>query len=127
VKENGSASLVLSRGWNFNFEMEQEVQVSDRADFYIEKVRYNKDHTRIVWVSVRQDSSSKLSGPFNMVRKKMVSLMREGKQFMTIFRNEEGKYRKGQKILVVSIKGSEYIRTDEALTEQDQLENLPEF
>lgn len=101
--------------------------MSDRADFYIEKVRYNKDHTRIVWVSVRQDSSSKLSGPFNMVRKKMVSLMREGKQFMTIFRNEEGKYRKGQKILVVSIKGSEYIRTDEALTEQDQLENLPEF
>jgi hypothetical protein len=107
--------------------MEQEVQVSDRADFYIEKVRYNKDHTRIVWVSVRQDSSSKLSGPYNMVRKKMVSLLHDGKQFMTIFRNEEGKYRKGQKILVISVKGSEYIRTDQNLTEGDQLENLPEY
>ncbi len=101
--------------------------MSDRADFYIEKVRYNKDHTRIMWVSVRQDSSSKLSGAYNMVRKKMVSLLHEGKQFMTIFRNDEGKYRKGQKILMVSVKGGEYLRTDQDLTEQDQLGNLPEY
>jgi len=107
--------------------MKQELQVSDRADFYIEKVRYNKDHTRIVWVSVREDSSKKLSGPYNMVRKKIVSLLHEGKQFMTIFRNEEGKFRRGQKIGVVSIKGNEYIRTDQAETEKDQLENLPEY
>ncbi len=101
--------------------------MSDRADYYIEKVRYNKSHTRIVWVSVRQDSSSRLSGAHNMVRKKMVSLMREGKQFMTIFRNAEGKYRKGQKISVVRVKGTEYIRTDRDELEKDQLEDLPEY
>ena len=36
--------------------------MTDRADYYIEKVRYNKDHTRIVWVSVREDSDKKLGG-----------------------------------------------------------------
>ncbi len=101
--------------------------MNERADFYIEKVRYNKNHTRIVWVSVREDSSPKLSGAYNMVRKRMVSLMGEGKQFMTIFRNPEGKYRKGQKISVIRVKGNEYIRTDQDEMEKDQLKDLPEY
>ncbi len=101
--------------------------MSERADFYIEKVRYNKNHTRIVWVSVREDSSNKLSGAYNMVRKKMLSLMGEGKQFMTIFRNPEGKYRKGQKITMIKVKGADYIRTDLDETEKDQLKDLPEY
>ena len=104
-----------------------EDKVSEQADFYIEKVRYNKGNTRIVWVSVRQNSSNRLTGAHNMVRKRMISLIREGKQFMTIFRNPEGKYRKGQKISVVRVKGIEYIRTDQDELEKDQLENLPEF
>ncbi len=101
--------------------------LSERADYYIEKVRYNKDHSRIIWVSVREDSSKKLSGAYNMVRKRIMSLMHDGKQFMTIFRNDEGKYRKGQKILLISVKGNEFIRTDADQTEKDQLENLPEY
>jgi len=101
--------------------------VSGQTDYYIEKVRYNKDHTRIIWVSVREDSRSKLSGAYNMVRTKLMSLIQDGKQFMTIFRNEEGKYRKGQKISLIPVKGVEYIRTDQDPLEKDQLENLPEF
>lgn len=101
--------------------------MTDRADYYIEKVRYNKDHTRIIWVSVHQDNESKLGGAYNMVRKKIMSLMRAGKLFMTIYRTPEGKYRKGQKIAVVRVNGSDYIRTDQQEIEQDQLENLPDF
>lgn len=99
----------------------------DRADYYIEKVRYNKGRTRIVWVSVRQESDAKLGGAYNMVRQKMVSLLHAGKLFMTIFRNPEGKYRKGRSISVIQVKGSEYIRTDQETMGKDQLENLPEF
>lgn len=101
--------------------------MTDRADYYIEKVRYTKDHTRIIWVSVREDSDTKLGGPYNMVRKKIVSLMRAGKQFMTIYRSPEGKYRRGQKIVTVRVNGIEYVRTDEQAMEKDELENLPEF
>lgn len=101
--------------------------MADRADYYIEKVRYNKDHTRIIWVSVHQEDKSKLGGAYNMVRKKIVSLMHAGKLFMTVFRNEEGKYRKGQKITMVRVKGVDYIRTDLEDAEKDQLDNLPEY
>ncbi len=101
--------------------------MGDRADFYIEKVRYNKGHTRIVWVSIREDKGPKLGGSYNMVRRQMVSLIRKGKQFMTIFRNEEGKYRRGQKLAVIRVKGMEYLRTDEDIQENDRLQDLPEF
>jgi hypothetical protein len=101
--------------------------MSERADFYIEKVRYNKGHTRIVWVSVREDDGKRLGGAYNMVRNRMVNLMRQGKQFMTIFRNEEGKYRRGQKLCFVSIKGGTFLRTDTDEVEQDQLTDIPEF
>jgi hypothetical protein len=101
--------------------------MTERADYYIEKVRYNKDHSRIIWVSVRQDSETKLGGAYNMVRKKIVSLMRSGKRFMTIYRNPEGKYRKGMQIAMMRVKGVEYIRTGQDEAEKDHLENLPEF
>jgi hypothetical protein len=98
-----------------------------RADYYIEKVRYNKDHSRIMWISVREDSGSKLSSPHNMVRKQMVSLFQQGKKFMTIYRSPEGKYRKGKNAALVRVSGTDYIRTDEDATEKDQLEDLPEY
>ena len=101
--------------------------MSERADYYVEKVRYNKGHNRIVWVSVREDSGQKLGGPYNMVRKRMVNLIREGKQFMTIFRNPEGKFRKGQKLTIVNVKGAVFLRTDQDEMENDQLKDLPEY
>ncbi len=101
--------------------------MSENADYYIEKVRYNKKHDRIVWVSVRENSQNKLGGSYNMVRAKILSLIKGGKQFMTIFRNEEGKYRKGQRVAVVPMQGVDYIRTDATPGEGDQLENVPEY
>lgn len=99
----------------------------ERADFYIEKVRYNKDHSKIIWVSVREDSGTKLGGAYNMVRKRLVNLLGEGKQFMTIFRNSEGKYRRGHKLSAVKVKGITYLRTDLEVIENDLLDNVQEY
>jgi hypothetical protein len=101
--------------------------MNERADFYIEKVRYNKGHTRIVWVSVREDDGKRLGGAYNMVRNRMVNLMRQGKQFMTIHRNEAGKYRRGQMLSFVQVKGTAFLRTDANEVEQDQVADIPEF
>ncbi len=101
--------------------------MDNRADFYIEKVRYSRSHNRIIWVSVREDSGPKLSGAYNMVRKQMVSLLQEGKQFMTIFRSPTGKYRKGKILNVMRVRGNEYLRTDADQIAIDKLEDLPEY
>ncbi len=57
----------------------------------------------------------------------MVNLMEEGKEFMTIFRNPTGKYRKGKKLNVTRVKGIEYLRTDESPLPTDKLDDIPEY
>jgi hypothetical protein len=101
--------------------------MTHRADYYIEQVRYTKDHSRIIWVSIRRDSDKKLSRAYNMVRRKIVSLLRAGNVFMTIHRSPEGKYRKGSIVQMVQIKGIGYLRTDQDAIEKDQLQNIPEY
>jgi hypothetical protein len=101
--------------------------MSERADYYIEKVQYTKDHNRIIRVSVREDSGTKLSKPHDMARKEIIELLQNGKHFMTIYRNDEGKYRKGQKIVMVQVNGVDYIHTNPSQNQNDHLENLPEY
>ena len=101
--------------------------MTERADYYVEKVHLTKERDRIIRVSVRQDNESKLSKPVNMARKQVLSNIQSGKQFMTIFRNENGKYRKGQKISSVHVNGEEFLRTDVVGINQDHLDGLPEF
>ncbi|MEA4909161.1 MAG: hypothetical protein VB089_16180 [Anaerolineaceae bacterium] len=99
----------------------------EQADFYIEKVRYTKDRTRITWVSIREDSGKKLGVPYNMQRRRLVSLIRAGKRFMTIFRNPEGKYRRGKRLIMAQVNGQEVICTDPGGAGQDRLEDIPEY
>jgi hypothetical protein len=101
--------------------------VAQKADFYIEKVRYSKDRTRILSVSVREDSGSRLSKASDMDRDKLVGLINAGKHFMTIFRNDLGKYRKGQLVLAIEINGKNFLRTDEHQVKYDQLDRVPEY
>jgi len=101
--------------------------MGERADFYIEKVRYSKDRTRILSVSVREDSGTKLSKAVDMDREKLVGLISDGKQFMTIFRGDTGKYRKGQLVVLSDLNGKRFIRTDEHQVKYDQLDQVPEY
>ncbi|MBE0697488.1 MAG: DUF3892 domain-containing protein [Anaerolineaceae bacterium] len=101
--------------------------MGEKADFYIEKVRYSKDRKRILRVSVREDSGTKLTKAFDMDRDKVIGLILEGKQFMTIFRNDTGKYRKGQLVVMSEVNGRSFIRTDEHQVKTDQLDRIPEY
>jgi hypothetical protein len=101
--------------------------MGQKADFYIEKVRYSKDRTRILSVSVREDSGAKLSKAVDMDRDRMIGLIKEGKNFMTIFRNDTGKYRKGQMVLIAEVNGKQFLRTDEHQVKYDQLDRIPEY
>jgi hypothetical protein len=101
--------------------------MGQKADFYIEKVRYSKDRTKILRVSVREDSGARLGAAYDMDRDKIVGLIHEGKHFMTIFRNDTGKYRKGQLVLMAEVNGKSFLRTDEHLVKYDQLDRLPEY
>lgn len=99
----------------------------DRADYYVEKVHYNKGHNKIVWASVRMNDGKRLGGAYNMLRSQMVKLLKQGKAFMTIYRSPEGKFRPGQKLSVVDVQGEPYLRTNSDPVDTDELQDVPEF
>jgi hypothetical protein len=101
--------------------------MSEPADYYIEKVRYSKDRTRILSASVRENSGTKLSKAYDMQRDQILDLLHQGKHFMTIFRSESGKYRRGKPIRMAEVNGRDFIRTDQHQVKYDQLERIPEY
>lgn len=101
--------------------------MGEKSDFYIEKVRYSQDRLRIICVSVREDSGTKLSKAYDMQRENMIDQIQKGKNFLTIFRNPAGKFRKGQAVYMAEVNGKNYLRTDDHNEKIDQLEHLPEY
>jgi len=97
------------------------------ADYGISRVRYNKERTHIEKVEVWEDKGDSLSGPEVWSRLQVVSTIDEGKTFVTVPRTGEGKWRKGEDVRVITIRGSKYIRTDRNETAKDNLGNLEEF
>lgn len=97
------------------------------ADYYISAVRFNVAHTHIDRVRVFHDDDGKLGAQTVETRVDVIFAIRDGKTFVTIFKNADGKWEKGQSVFIVKIEGNEYIKTVADKTTVDNLDNLPEF
>jgi len=97
------------------------------ADYGISKVRYDEERTHIVKVKVREDRGDKLGPAEEWARKQVVSAIEGGTTFVTILEGSDGKWKKGQEVHIITVKGVKYIRTDQNAEASDNLENLPEF
>ena len=97
------------------------------ADYGISKVEYNKEHTHIVKVFVHEDRGDEISSGEEWVRTKVVSSIDNKKTFVTILKNKEGKWNRGEDVRIITVEGTKYIRTDQNSKESDNLGELPEF
>jgi len=57
----------------------------------------------------------------------VISKIKQGKKYMTIFRTKDGKWKRGEEVHILTIDGEEFIRTDANKIKADNLGNLPEF
>lgn len=96
------------------------------ADYLISAVRYEDDQ-HIDCVKVRRDLGDKVGKGSVQKRSWVVSKIESGNSFITIFKNEEGKWRKGQDVHIVPVNGKKFIRTDRNKVEADNLGELPKF
>lgn len=101
--------------------------MSKWADYCISAVRYNPEHTHIVKVRVCQDLGEQLGNSTEWMRSEVVTSIGQGKSFVTIYKNADGKYNKGEDVRVVAVTAVKYIRTDANSKAADNLGNLPEF
>jgi len=97
------------------------------ADYCISACRYNSEHTHIDKVKVHSDDGESIGPSKEYSRQEVILSIKADNSFVTIFKNSAGKWIKGQLVIIVKIKGKEYIKTVENDKEVDNLENLPEY
>ena len=97
------------------------------ADYLISAVNYNANHTHINKVRVHEDKGDTIGEAKIHSRSSIVDEIDSGTTFVTILKNSNGKWDKGQKVFVIKINGTKYIKTVDNNKEEDNLENLPEF
>lgn len=69
------------------------------ADYLISKVRYNDKHTHITHVYVHVDNGDTVGEGTSETRQWVVNKIDSGYTFYTIFKGDDGKWKKGQKWL----------------------------
>ena len=97
------------------------------ADYCISAVRYDDEKTHIVRVRVHVDNGDTIADAKEWTRQSVVSSLEDGKSFVTITKSSDGKWKKGEDVHIIEVKGKKYIRTDANKRESDNLGKLPEF
>jgi hypothetical protein len=97
------------------------------ADYCISAVRYNDEHTHIVKVKACEDKGETLGDTTEWARIDVVNAIDRGKSFVTIYKSNDSKYKKGEDVRIITVNNVKYIRTDANQKAADNLGNLPEF
>jgi hypothetical protein len=97
------------------------------ADYCISEVRFNAKHTHIDRVRRHPDNGDSLGSASEIARQTVVDDLADGKTYITIFKDDDGKWKRGKTVFTVKINGVEYIKTVADQTTKDNLDELPEF
>ena len=100
--------------------------MSKSADYFISKVSYNTNHTRIVYVKQHVvHDGNKFDDGVVASRSTVVSNLNTS-TYMTIIQTTNS-WNVGDKVIRYLIDGEYFIRTDGNKTKSDNLGELPEF
>jgi len=97
------------------------------ADYLISVVQYNNEHTRIIQVKQHLDKGNTVGSSNIVARLTVVSNLKSGKNYCTIYKNKNGNWDKGDNVIPYLVDGEYFIRTDGNKTKADNLGELPEF
>jgi hypothetical protein len=97
------------------------------ADYCITAVRFNEKHTHIDQVKRRVDNGESLGDTSIVSRQTVIADLKRGTSYITVFKGADDKWSKGQNVFIVTLNGTEYIKTVEDKITKDNLDDLPEF
>jgi hypothetical protein len=96
------------------------------ADYLISAVRFNAAHTHIDKVRVHKDNGDSVGAAIEETRADVIASIENNWDYVTIFESN-GKWQKGQKVYVIKINGTKFIKTVDNGKAVDNLDDLPEF
>lgn len=97
------------------------------ADYLISAVQYNNEHTRIIQVKQHLDEGNTVGSSNIVARLTIVSNLKSGKNYCTIYKNKNSNWDKGDNVIPYLVDGEYFIRTDGNKIKADNLGELPEF
>jgi len=95
------------------------------ADHVITGVRYSDDRSHITHLETRPAGSAAIGTPEERTRATVVRMIQSGSTFATAYMR--GRWVRGADVLVVTIGGEKYLRTDLNEKRADNLGELPEL
>ena len=97
------------------------------ADYVIVAVQYN-NNLQIEKVQRCPDLGDKLGDVNIEARERIMAGMQKGVTHVTAYKNEnDNTWRKGDVVDIVNLDGTDFIRTDNNDSKEDNLGNLPRF
>ena len=76
---------------------------------------------------MHKDLGDNVGAAEETARSSVVTNIKNGNNYMTIFAGANGNWKKGQDVRIIKVGNEEFIRTDANAKASDNLENLPEF
>ena len=101
--------------------------MSKWADYLISEVRFNTAGTHIDKVRTHVDNGESVGPAVDIDRVTAVSRIEAGYTFETIYKGDDGKWKRGRRVKIVVINGTKYIKTYDDSTTRDNLDDLPQF
>jgi hypothetical protein len=101
--------------------------VTKWADYCISAVRFNDKRTHIDKVRRHPDNDTSIGAGAEVSRENVVTDLKRGTTYFTIFKDQSDKWSKGQSVYIVKINGTEFIKTVDDKTTKDNLDKLAEF
>jgi hypothetical protein len=98
------------------------------ADYLISAVKTDSDQKLVNFVECHSDFGGIVCEHVILSRNELISKMKTGCTYATVFRTAIGKWRKGQDVHLVIVDCKEFVRTDLKNTvASDNFDDLPEF
>ena len=93
----------------------------------ISAAKFNATHVHIETVLAHPDFGDAIGSPAEYTRQNIFYSIKAGATFVTIFKNRDGKWKKGKPLKIVVVDGKEYLKTVTDKKNSDTLDQLPEY
>lgn len=97
------------------------------ADYLISGVTTDINQNRIKTVEAHSDFGCMVCETTIFSRADVITNLKKGVTYSTVFKTAMGKWRKGDDVRLVTVNGEDYLRTDNNCVAQDQFDNVPEL
>ncbi len=98
------------------------------ADYLVSGVKTSPDQKRIDSVECHSDFGCVVCENNILSRAELISSIKKGCTYATVFRTAIGKWRKGQEVRLVTVNGEDFLRTDSKnIVASDNFDDVPEF